>query len=214
MNVTAEKALLAERAFLRKRHGRALVGMAVLVFAALAGGCANEVAPEVPSADNHAGRMTGYIESRRITDFCPDQNERADDERCVVTHGWDYDRGQTIVRTYDPSGMLLATEEPDGADLSLTPAEQARVEWLVRSDPRTRDVVNRPDVLVWDSGFAMREPGDPWCDRGSRCIRVIAATDGGDTGVLHAVVDLMRDTVVYPDYTQADVSTASKLGNH
>ncbi|MEZ5462791.1 hypothetical protein [Dokdonella sp.] len=173
----------------------ALVMMAVLI-----GGCADRTGSEVVSADNHAGRMTGYVESRKVTDFCPDQDQRADDERCTVTHGWDYDRGVNIVRTYDPAGKIISEVEPPGADLSLTPAESARVEALVRADPRTRDIVNKPEVMFWAGGFAVRMPGDPWCDRGSRCIRAIAAVDGGNTAILHSVVDLMTDQVVYPDY--------------
>lgn len=144
--------------------------------------------------------MQGYVESARATDFCPDQRERRADERCVVTRGWDYAQGVTIVRTYDPAGKLISTEEPPGADLSLTAAEQARVEALVRADPRTSNIVNKPNVMFWAGGFVMREPGDPYCDRGSRCIRAIAAIDGGDTVVLHSVVDLMSDQVVYPFY--------------
>lgn len=163
---------------------------------------------------DHAGRMRGYVESSRVTDFCPDQRQRRDDERCVVTRGWDYSAGKTIVRTFDPSGKLIATEEPDGADLSLTQAEQARVEALVRSDPRTRDIVNRPGVMIFDSGFVMREPGDRWCDRGSRCIRSIAATNGGDDVVLHSVVDLMRDMVVYPSYVPLGTKSSElNMGN-
>lgn len=155
-----------------------------------------------------SARMHGYVESARATDFCPDQRERKDDERCVVTRGWDYGRGVTIVRTYDPSGRLISADEPPGADLSLTAPEQARVEALVRMDPRTRDLVNRPDVMFWAGGFAMREPGDRYCDRGSRCIRAIAAVDGGNTVILHSVVDLMTDQVVYPFYTASGKKAA------
>lgn len=154
-----------------------------------------------PVSIGTSARMQGYVESARATDFCPDQRERKDDERCVVTRGWDYERGVTIVRTYDPSGRLISTDEPPGADLSLTAAEQARVEALVRMDPRTRGLVNKPEVIFWAGGFAMREPGDRYCDRGSRCIRAIAAVDGGDTVILHSVVDLMTDRVVYPFYS-------------
>lgn len=149
---------------------------------------------------DHSGRMRGYVESSRVTDFCPDQSERRDDERCVVTRGWDYARGQNIVRTFDPNGNLIATQYPPGADLSLTEPERQLAAALVKLDPRTRDIVNKPDVMLWHGGFAMREPGDPFCDRGSRCIRVIAAVNNGDDVILHSVVDLMSDRVVYPDY--------------
>ena len=133
--------------------------------------------------------MRGYVESSKVTDFCPDQTNRRDDERCVVTRGFDYDRGVTVVRTYDPVGKLIGSTDVEGADLSLTDIERARVESLIRTDPRTKDVVNRPDVMLWDGGFVMREPDDKYCDAKSRCIRIIAATHGGDDAILHSVVD-------------------------
>lgn len=173
-------------------------GALACVLAVSLGGCASGGSGTSASGIDHSGRMRGYVESSRVTDFCPDQRQRRDDERCIVTRGWDYERGVTIVRTFDPAGRLIDTVEPPGSDLSLTAAEKARVEALVRMDPRTRDIVDKPAVVVWAGGFVMREPGDPWCDRGSRCIRAIAASDGGNNAILHSVVDLMRDEVVYP----------------
>lgn len=155
-----------------------------------------------PKVD-HRGRMQGYVESSKVTDFCPDPSTRRDDERCTVTRGFDYARVVTIVRTYDPSGKLISSNEVAGADLSLTERERARVEALVRADPRTRDIVNAPGVMLWDGGFVMREPGDKYCDRGSRCIRVIAAIHQGDDAILHSVVDLVSDRVVYPNYVSS-----------
>lgn len=178
-----------------------------LALVAMLAACHGQSSVQSGFGVDHSGRMQGYVESRRVTDFCPDQSQRRDDERCVVTHGWDYDRGVTIVRTYDPQGRLIGTIEPPGADLSLVPEEKARVETLVRTDPRTRAIVDQPGVSIWAGGFVMREPGDRWCDRGSRCIRVIAYTGDGQTTVLHSVVDLMRDEVVYPDYVPSGKET-------
>ncbi len=152
---------------------------------------------------DHSGRMRGYVESSKVTDFCPDQSTRRDDERCTVTRGFDYSRVLTIVRTYDPTGKLINSVDVAGADLSLTDVERARIETLIRADPRTKDIVNAPGVMLWDGGFVMREPGDQFCDRGSRCIRVIAATHEGDNAILHSVVDLVADRVVYPSYTSS-----------
>ena len=181
-----------------------------VILAGLLAACASHSNLRPTSGVDHSGRMQGYVESSRVTDFCPDQKLRRDDERCVVTRGWDYERGVTIVRTYDPEGKIIGTVEPPGADLSLLPEEKARVETLVRSDPRTRDIVDKPGVLFWTGGFVMREPGDLWCDKGSRCIRAIAYIGDGQTTVLHSVVDLMRDEVVYPDY----VPSGKKLTEH
>lgn len=184
------------------------------VFCASLSACSTApIGREGPAVD-HSGRMRGYVESSRVTDFCPDQRVRRDDERCVVTRGWDYGHGETLVQTYDPSGKLIATEKPDGADLSLTAAEISRVEMLVRSDPRTREIVNQPGVKIIESGFVMREPGDRWCDRGSRCIRSIAAINDGNDVVLHSVVDLMRDRVVYPNYLPSEKNIVEKLKGH
>lgn len=195
----------------RVRSRQAVVRAAgIVLLAGLLAACATHSGIEPDSDVDHSGRMRGYVESSKVTDFCPDQGSRRDDERCVVTRGWDYDRGVTIVRTYDPDGRLIGTVEPPGANLSLVPEEKARVETLVRSDPRTSAIVNKPGVLIWTGGFVMREPGDPWCDKGSRCIRAIAYVGDGQTTVLHSVVDLMRDQVVYPDY----VPSGKKLSDH
>ena len=175
-------------------------------------------APDSRSGDvhkvDHSGRMRGYVESSKVTDFCPDQSRRRDDERCVVTRGFDYARGITIVRTFDPAGQLLSSVDVAGADLSLTEVERARVETLIRADPRTKNVVNAPDVMLWDGGFVMREPGDRYCDRGSRCIRVIAAIDDGNEAILHSVVDLVSDRVVYPNYVPSDTKTVNQPLEH
>lgn len=154
-----------------------------------------------PSADGGHGRMSGYVESQRATDFCPDQNRRRADERCVVTRGWDYAAGVGIQRVFDPQGRRISEEVLPGADLSLTPAERRRVEDLVRADPQLAPIINQPGVRVWAGGFVVREPGDPYCDRGSRCVRAIAGANDGNDAVAHAVVDLMTDRVVYPFYS-------------
>lgn len=203
---------LPSRAKYFSDHGRRSAVACAIVL--VLGGCANVGAGRPDSGVDHSGRMRGYVESSRVTDFCPDQRQRRDDERCVVTRGWDYDRGVTIVRTYDPDGKLIGTVEPAGADLSLTAIEKARVEALLRTDPRTRDIVDKPGVMIWAGGFAMREPGDRWCDRGSRCIRAIAATDNGDTAILHSVVDLMQDEVVYPDYAPSGKNLVGNQERH
>lgn len=201
---TANRAAKACRVIARDGGWMTVAALALLVGACAGRGTARD--------GDHAGRIRGYVESSRVTDFCPGENRPAD-ERCVVTRGWDYDKGVTVVRTYDPGGTLIDTRHPPGADLSLTAAEQARVEALVRADPRTAPIVNRPGVMFWSGGFVMREPGDAFCDRGSRCIRAIAADDGGNNVVLHSVVDLMSDRVVYPVYRPGGGSTGARKGN-
>ena len=90
---------------------------------------------------------------------------------------------------------------PPHFDLAPIDKAKTRLNAVVKLVKR-KDVTRliKPDVMLWHGGFAMREPGDPFCDRGSRCIRVIAAVNNGDDVILHSVVDLMSDRVVYPDY--------------
>lgn len=159
-------------------------------------------------------RMRGYIESSRATDFCPGPKKWRPDQRCVVTRGWDYSKAETFVRTFDPEGERLDEVVEPGADLSLVPAEQQRVESLLRAEPTLAPVVNRPSVRVWAGGFVFRKPGDPFCDRGSRCVHAIAGANNGEDAIAHAIVDLMTDKVVYPDYKPAGLATNFKhLGN-
>ena len=132
-----------------------VIGIAAI--SALLAACASTRDADPATTTDHSGRMRGYVESSRVTDFCPDQDKRPDDARCIVTRGWDYSRGVTIVRTYDPQGKLIATEEPAGADLSLTEIEIARIEALMRADPRTRDTVNKPESC-FGRWLVMREP--------------------------------------------------------
>ncbi|MBN8481301.1 MAG: hypothetical protein J0L88_06900, partial [Xanthomonadales bacterium] len=175
------------------------------------GACAHAPTARVANADA-AGRMRGYIESSRVTDLCPDPGKRAAEDRCVVTRGFDYTRGETVVRMYDPAGRLVLTEHPPGADVSLTPIEHARVEALMRVDARTAPIVNRTGVVLWAGGFVVREPGDRQCNRRSRCVRAIAADDGGNNVILHSVVDLMTDRVVHPFYEPAGGLSAGHPG--
>jgi len=189
---------------------RSLLAASMLLLAA----CGTRSDLRADAGIDHSGRMRGYVESRRVTDFCPDQARRPADARCVVTRGWDYDRGKMIVRVFNPAGSVIHTDESQLSESSLTTAEQARVEALVRADPRTRDLVNKPGVTFWAGGFVMREPGDRWCDTGSRCIRAIAVVDDGNTAILHSVVDLMRDEVVYPDYLPSGKKVVQRDEEH
>jgi len=170
----------------------------------LAAGCASQPAKKTaaPSAvPAPAGRMHGYVVARRHGDFVLVDGK---EQRREVEYGWDYARGVALRRTFDGDGHLLETREMVGANLSLTEAEAARARQLVRAQPDLKPLVDRQDVVIWAGGFAFRKPGDPYCDRGSRCIHAIAAADHGDTVVAHAIVDLQSDRVVYPFYQPVD----------
>jgi hypothetical protein len=155
-----------------------------------------------------AGRMRGYVESRQITDFCPGRASEA--VRCVVTYGWDYDRGVAVRRMYDPDGKQMDSQEIGPATVALTGIETARVEALVRADPRVAPIINRPGVKIWRGGFIYIRPGDKHCGEKSRCVRAIAGENEGEDAVSHSIVDLMTDRVVYPFYKP----TGAELADH
>lgn len=181
-----------------------LAAPAIVLGAILASGCASyrpmpaAPAPElIPSDVSESGRMHGIVINRRYGDFFIIVGEEV---RREIELAWDYDRGTAIRRTYDLQGKLLETEDLPGADFSLTAPEKERVKDLVRGYPTLKDAVNQPGVDIWAGGFVLREPGDRYCDKGTRCIHAIVSGDNGYTAVAHAIVDLQRDRVVYPDF--------------
>jgi hypothetical protein len=171
---------------------------------ASAGDTAGLVASDVP-AD---GRMKGVIVNRRYGDFFV---KNGVETRREIEFAWDYDRKTAIRRTYDMSGKLLLTEDLPGAEMRLTPLENDRVKALVSGYPTLKDIVKQPGVVIWAGGFVLRQPGDRWCDSGTRCIHAILSDDNGVTAVAHAIVDLQRDRVVYPEY---DMEQYRKTAKH
>lgn len=174
-----------------------------LVAFALAG-CASTPSPRATASSDliasdvpEAGRMRGIVVNRRYGDFFVIAGKEV---RREIELAWDYDRGTAIKRSYDLSGKLLESEDLPGAEMRLTAAEDARVKVLVSGYPTLKDVVKQPGVVIWAGGFVLRKSGDRWCDAGTRCIHAIMSTDNGATAVAHAIVDLQRDRVVYPEY--------------
>jgi len=151
----------------------------------------------VASADDaaHAGRMHGYVTARRHSDFILVNGK---EQRREIEYGWDYDHGVALQKTFDAQGNLLQTEHLSGADLSLTPPEVDRIHQLIHAQPELKDIAGKSDVVIWGDGFAYREPNDPACGTGTRCIHAILAADFGNTAVAHAIVDLQSDRVVHP----------------
>ncbi len=158
------------------------------------------------------GRMRGVVINRRYGDVFHVDGKKV---RRQIELAWDYDRGTAIRRTYDESGRLLGSEDLPGAEMRLTPAEDERVKALVRGYPTLKDVAARPGVVIWAGGFVLRQPGDRWCDARTRCIHAILSSDNGVTAVAHAIVDLQRDRVVYPEYDmeQYEKKAKSHLGS-
>ncbi|MBX3725961.1 MAG: hypothetical protein KF823_08585 [Xanthomonadales bacterium] len=149
----------------------------------------------VASAVDPGGRMSGYQFARRYSDVVKLDGR---DVRQDVEYGFDYDRRSTVRRVFDPDGRLLSEDLLPGESLRANAAEEARLEALVRGHPELGPLMaGRDDLLVHRGGFVVREAGDPWCDLGSRCLRFIVSAGDGSIPVLHAVVDLVSDRVVY-----------------
>jgi len=180
-------------------HG--LAAVSALLLAACATGGAHRVderaAPVAPvaSAVDPAGRMSGYQFARRYRDVVKVDGR---DVRQDVEYGFDYDRRSTVRRVFDLDSRLLSEELLPGESLRANAAEEERLEALVRGHPQLGPLMaGRDDLLVHRGGFVVREAGDPWCDLGSRCLRFIVSAGDGSIPVIHAVVDLVSDRVVY-----------------
>jgi len=159
-----------------------------------------------PSDTPAAGRMHGYVIERRYGDFAMVGGKEV---RFDVEYGWDYDRATGVRRTFDTTGKLLTSEDLINGEMALGEIERERVRQLVRTQPQLKAIANGPDVVIWGEGFLWRVPGDPYCDRGSRCIHAIIAKDGGLTAVGHAMVDLQTDRVVYPFYDGSKLKSST-----
>lgn len=178
----------------------AWLALVVLLAGCATGSGSRPGVPEPPpapvaSAVDPAGRMAGYQFARRYQDVVKIDGR---DVRQEVEYGFDYDRRSTVRRVYDADGRLQAEELLPGESLRANAAEEARLEALVRGHPQLGPLLaGRDDLLVHRGGFVVREAGDPWCDLGSRCLRFIVSAGDGSIPVIHAVVDLVSDRVVY-----------------
>ncbi len=125
--------------------------------------------------------------------------EDGEDRRRQVQHLWDYSRGIAVRRLSSLDGEELLFEDEPFRALRGTDEEQAIAFDRVRKHPQLARSAAIPDA-EWFGGFAYREPGDPYCDAGSRCIHVMVTLDGGVRRIIHAIVDLQTDRVVHPFY--------------
>lgn len=152
-------------------------------------------AEPVASAADPAGRIRGYQFARRYQDVVKTGSGAVSQ---TVEYGFDYDRRVTVRRIFDADGKLVAEDLFEAESLHANPAESARVRELVETHPQLGPLMAQPDLLVHAGGFVVREPGDPYCDTGSRCLRFIVSKGDGSQTVIHAIVDLVSDRVVYP----------------
>jgi len=120
------------------------------------------------------------------------------EQRMHVAYLWDYTAAVARERQTAPDGRLLSDRALPALTLNATDAELAYAVALLREDAAINARFTE-DTDIY-GGFSQREPGDPHCDLGSRCIHVIVSRDSGRYKVAHAIVDLQRGRVVDPDY--------------
>jgi len=167
--------------------------------------------PLASSADP-AGRMTGYQFARRYDDVVKIDGR---DVRQTVEYGFDYDRKATVRRITAPDGTVMSEELFPAESLRANEAESARLLELVRTHPQLGPMMSEPGLIVHRGGFVVREPDDPYCGEGSRCLRFIVSKGDGSIPFIHAIVDLVSDRVVHPfednsTHPAASAATESK----
>lgn len=182
-----------------RRH---VVAALALVLAACAGKAPVADAPDAPwvAAPSEApwhGRQMHLV--REFTELFKEDGQ---DRRRQVQHLWDYSRGVAVRRMLSMEGELLRVEDEPFRALRGTDEEQAIAFQRVREHPQLSASAAIADA-EWFGGFAYREPDDPYCDAGSRCIHVMVTVDRGVRRIIHAIVDLQTDRVVYPFYDPA-----------
>lgn len=194
---------------MRGGNRRVCASLPVLI-AALASGCAATQQPvtavpaagviadaPVASAADPAGRMRGYQFARSYRDVVKIDGENVQQ---TVEYGFDYDRHATVRRISREDGALVSEALMPNQSIRANASESARLEELVRTHPQLGPLMRQPDLLIHSGGFVVRQPGDPYCDVGSRCLRFIVSAGDGSVSVIHAIVDLVSDRVVYPFY--------------
>lgn len=181
-----------------------VAGMVLLIGSLAAAACSTPRASRVDAGDEPVasladpdGRMRGYAFARKYQDVVKIDGKNVQQ---TVEYGYDYDRRSAVRRISDASGALMSEELLPTESLRANERESARLVELVRTHPQLGPLMQQPDLHIHTGGFVVREPGDRYCDVGSRCLRVIVSSGDGSTRVLHAVVDLVRDRVVYPFY--------------
>lgn len=151
---------------------------------------------DAPQQPWHGGRVHTIREYEEL------YKEDGEDRRRRVEELWDYGRGVAVRRFSGLDGALLHAEDDPTRVLRATADELAVAFRRVREHPQLARSAAVPGA-DWYGGFAYRQPDDPWCAAGSRCVHVMVTLDGGLRRVIHAIVDLQSDRVVHPFYDPA-----------
>ncbi|MEZ5462789.1 hypothetical protein [Dokdonella sp.] len=138
--------------------------------------------------------LPDYVPVRRYQDVFTLDGEN---KRVLVEYAWDYRAGTAVEKVYDESGLELRRTQLPGTTISFTDRELELAIALTREDPRLAGLFKQGDMNYY-AGFAYREPDDPGCGEGSRCLHVIVSEGDGQRHVAHSIVDLMTRRVIHP----------------
>jgi hypothetical protein len=172
----------------------------------LLGACAVSPGPELAAGSPTLGHVQVVAlpdghQAVRIRSYSDELKTAHGDQRVSVEYLWDYTGKVARQRTFDTAGVLIEDVSRPGLTLNATDEELAWAIEVAKADP-----VVAPRLLAdttFYGGFGFREPGNPDCDLGSRCIHLIGSRDGGRSKVFHALVDLQTARVVAPDFDPA-----------
>lgn len=139
-------------------------------------------------------QLPDYVPVRRYQDVFTVEGKN---KRVFVEYAWDYRAGTAVEKIYDENGVEIRRTELPGTTISFTDREVELAIALTREDPRLAGLFQSGDMNYY-AGFAYREPNDPGCGEGSRCVHVIVSEGDGQRHVAHAIVDLMTRRVVHP----------------
>jgi hypothetical protein len=147
--------------------------------------------------ENASTPPSGYVLVREYVDSVKtpdgDQYQR-------VSYGWDYERGVAVERRETMEGHKISESEIPALTMIATDPEMNYAYYLVTHHPDLSAIARRSDARMY-GGFSYREPDDPHCNRGARCVHVmISGGIDGEKALGHAIVDLMSRRVVYPFY--------------
>lgn len=119
-------------------------------------------------------------------------------QQVIVEYGWDYRSGEVIETVYAAAGALLSRHAKPGYTLMFTDRELELAIALAREDLRLKSLLSQDDLNFY-AGFPYREATQPACTVHSRCVHVIVSAGDGERHVAHAIVDLMKRSVVVPN---------------
>jgi hypothetical protein len=122
---------------------------------------------------------------------------------------FDYAKGVGYELFYGPDGtrtgsLLLGAGHP-----SPSRAEIEEAFGVVRADPEFAKIFRRFKV-VFEGGFLLTESTSRPCGPGSRCLRVFLLSSDRAGTIRQVVVDLVRQRVVYDDFSPGGGSTGSQ----